>query len=149
MSTTTDTTEPTATEIAVAQDLAAMLEHEGIESWEDFHDVCDANMVLIEAMEAAGIPVTGADGGLDIDATAGSAERITDLITLFLADEIEWREGTDDATPTLAPMVCADCGRPTVYDDRVESYRHLLDPGTGCFLVGGHDPVPLPEIEEA
>lgn len=42
------------------------------------------------------------------------------------------RQGNDLVDPI--PLMCDDCGRPTVYDRADENYHHAVDCLDGCFL---------------
>ena len=54
--------------------------------------------------------------------------RENDVFTL----EVDLDVGDGNGEP---PLECPDCGRPTVYDDATETYRHIDEPERGCFLI--------------
>jgi hypothetical protein len=51
--------------------------------------------------------------------------------------DLEWFvEALDpDVEVRLGPAPCNDCGRPVVWDEERNDYRHTVEPERGCFLI--------------
>jgi hypothetical protein len=110
----------TDVELSAAEAIATEARQRGVQDFTTLHEVCDANTVLHDHMAAR---------GMDALAELPAANRVAATVDVLLAPEVDTHD--EDG----GPLACADCGRRMAYDYRRESYRHLIEPRRGCFLI--------------
>lgn len=116
-------TEPiaaSAAELSAAEAVAAEARRQGTSTFASIHDAMDANIVLYESMATRGLAAL---------ADRRAVNRIAATVDVLLAPEVATHDDSG------YPLACADCGRRVGYDYRRESYRHLVSPERGCFLI--------------